>query len=69
MALTKPILNNVAAFDASNSQAFTFNVVGGSQVVGNTLTIKDNTTLNTVYNNTQTSFKLQHIVPAGTLSN
>ena len=43
MALTKPILNNVAAFDASNSQAFTFNVVGGSQVVGNTLTIKDNT--------------------------
>ena len=69
MALTKPILNNVAAFDASNSQAFTFNVVGGSQVVGNTLTIKDNTTLNIVYNNTQTSFKLQHIVPAGTLSN
>ena len=69
MALTKPILNNVAAFDASNSQAFTFNVVGGSQVVGNTLTIKDNTTLSIVYNNTQTSFKLQHIVPAGTLSN
>lgn len=69
MALTKPILNSVAAFDASNSQAFAFNVVGGSQVVGNTLTIKDNTTLAEVYSNSQTSFKLQHIVPAGTLTN
>lgn len=69
MALTKPILNNVAAFDASNSQIFTFNVVGGSQVTGNTLTIKDNSTLEQVYRATQTSFKLQHVVPAGTLTN
>nr|DAG16094.1 MAG TPA: hypothetical protein [Bacteriophage sp.] len=69
MALTKPILNNVAAFDASNSQIFTFNVVGGSQVTANTLTIKDNSTLEQVYSATQTSFKLQHVVPAGTLTN
>lgn len=69
MALTKPILNTVAAFDASNSQVFSFSVIGGSQVTGNTLVIKDNTTLAEVYNAYQPSFKLQHIVPANTLTN
>ena len=40
MALTTPILYNVPAFDATKEQVFTFAVVGGSQVVANTLTIK-----------------------------
>ncbi len=69
MALTTPILYNISAFDAIQAQTFTFNVVGGSQVVANTLTIKNNTTLETVYSQTQSTFKFEHILPANTLTN
>lgn len=69
MALTKPILNSIAAFDAANSQVFKFNVLGGSQVTGSTLTIKNNATLEQVYSESQISFKLQHVLPANILSN
>ena len=40
MALTTPILNSVPAWDVANGQIFTFNVIGGDQVVGNILYIK-----------------------------
>ena len=69
MALTTPILYNISAFDAVQAGTFTFNVIGGNQVVANTLTIKNNATLETVYSQTQTTFKFEHIVPAGTLTN
>lgn len=69
MALTTPILYSVSAFDASQAATFTFNVLGGSQVVKNTLTIKNNATLATVYSETQTTFQFKHTVPAGTLAN
>lgn len=69
MALTTPILYNVPAFDATQEQVFTFAVVGGSQVVANTLTIKDNATLTTVYSQTQTTYRFEHILPANTLTN
>lgn len=69
MALTTPILYTVGAFDATQAQAFNFYVLGGNQVVANTLTIKDNTTLATVYSETQTTFKFEHILPANTLTN
>ena len=69
MALTTPILYSIAAFDATKEQTFTFASISGSQVVANTLTIKNNTTLDTVYSETQTTFKFEHILPAGTLSN
>lgn len=69
MALTTPILYSVSAFDASNAQVFTFAVLGGSQVTGSKLTIKNNATLATVYEETQVSFQFQHTVPAGTLVN
>ena len=69
MALTTPILYNVAAFDATQAQTFAFNVIGGSQVVANTLIIKNNATLATVYSQTQTTFKFEHTLPAGTLTN
>ena len=42
MALTTPILYTVSAFDAAQAQTFLFYVLGGSQTVANTLTIKDN---------------------------
>ena len=69
MALTTPILYSVPAFDAQNSFVFQFASIGGSQVVANTLTIKNNTTLSTVYSATQTTFKFEHILPANTLTN
>ena len=67
--LTTPILYSIPAFDAQNSMVFTFASISGSQVVANTLTIKDNATLTTVYSQTQTTYKFEHIVPANTLSN
>lgn len=69
MALTTPILYTISAFDSTNEQNFTFNVIGGSQVVANKLTIKDNTTLSVIYEETQTTYKFQHTLPSGTLTN
>lgn len=69
MALTTPILYNVPAFDATKEQVFTFASISGSQVVANTLTIKDNATLTTVYSQTQTTYRFEHILPANTLTN
>ncbi len=69
MALTTPILYAVPAFDATQEQVFTFASVSGSQVVANTLTIKDNATLTTVYSQTQTTYKFEHTLPANTLTN
>ena len=69
MALTTPILYSVPAFDAQNSFEFQFASIGGTQVVANTLTIKDNATLTTIYSETQTTFKFIHTLPANTLTN
>ncbi len=69
MALTTPILYAVPAFDATQEQLFTFASIGGSQIIANTLTIKDNATLTTVYSQTQTTYKFEHTLPANTLTN
>lgn len=69
MALTTPVLYGVAAFDASNAQTFRFNVIGGDQVTGATLTIRDNTTLSIVKTVTQTSFEFAITLPANSLTN
>ena len=69
MALTTPILYNVPAFDSSQAQIFAFNSLGGNQVTGSTLTIKNNITLQTVYSQTQISYRFEHILPANTLVN
>lgn len=69
MALTTPILYTQVAFDASKDQAFKFNVIGGDQVTGATITIKDNASLVTVYTGTSTSFAYSITVPAGSLVN
>lgn len=68
MALTKPQLYNVAAFDATQDFIFTFNVIGGSQVVGNRLTIRDNTTDEVVYQEVQTTYRFEHIVASNSLT-
>lgn len=72
MALTQPLLYSTAAFDATEAHDFEFFVVGGSQVVANTLTIKTNPTTGTpqqVYSAKQTTYKFIHTLPAGTLTN
>ena len=67
--LTQPILNPIAAFDATQAQAITFVVIGGAQVIGNRLVISDNQTGAEVYNQLQSTMKLEHLVPANTLAN
>lgn len=67
--LTQPIVNPIAAFDATRQQAITFIVIGGAQVVGNRLIIRNNQTGEIVYNQTQSGMKLEHILPANSLKN
>ena len=69
MALTTPILNPIDAFDASKEQIFTFNSIGGQQVLGNILTIRNNVTNAVVYSKEIVSYAFSHTLPAGTLVN
>ena len=69
MALIRPILYSVSAFDATDSQIFNFNVSGGDQVVKNRLVISKQSDNTIVYNNVQTTFAFRHVVPANTLVN
>lgn len=64
MSLSKPILNVVPAWDVVTGYTFTFNVVGGDQVTGSTLTIRNNSTNVVVYTHTETSYKYINTVPA-----
>lgn len=67
--VTKPILNPMIAFDATQPSTFTFYSTGGNQVVKNQLTIRNNDTNQVVYQQTVESFKFEHTVPANTLTN
>lgn len=70
MALTKPILSSpIAAFDATQAYTFTFTSIGGSQVTGNTINIYNNTTGALVYTHTETTFRFENTIPAGSLTN
>lgn len=69
MALIRPILYSISAFDATNSQIFTFNVSGGDQVVKNRLVISKQSDNTIVYDNIQTTFAFRHVLPENTLIN
>ena len=69
MALVTPIGVAIPAFDATQSQVFSFTVQGGDQVVGNILTIIDNDTSEIVYTNQVESYVYNQTLPADTLSN
>lgn len=70
MALSKPILLNQVAFDATVEHIFQFSVSGVSaQIVSNKLTIRDNSTNAIVYDKKQDTFRYEHILPEGTLTN
>lgn len=69
MALTRPILYTIPAFDATTAYTVQFNSIGGSQVVSNRLVIATNADNQTVYDETQTTYKFEHTIPANTLTN
>lgn len=70
MALTRPTLGNIAAFDATINHRIPFTVApGGDQVTANRLTIINQSTGLQVYQDTQTRFPLYHEIPANTLTN
>jgi hypothetical protein len=69
VALTQPILNQISAFDATTQKIFYFATIGGDQVVGNRLIIRNNQTGAIVYNQIQYTYKFEHTLPAGTLTN
>lgn len=67
--LTQPIINPISAFDATIAHTISFVAIGGAQVVGNRLVISDNQTGSVVYNRSILTMKLEHTIPANTLSN
>lgn len=69
MSLTTPILYSIPAFDASNQQNFTFNVIGGDQVVKNKLTVKKQSDDSLVYENEQVGFSYLNVVTPNHLIN
>ena len=69
MALTQPILNSIAAFDATHAHIFSFISIGGDQVTGSQLTIYDNETGTKIYQGNHTSFKFEFPLSANILTN
>ena len=69
MALTRPILYSIPAFDATTAYTVQFNAIGGSQVVSNRLVIATNADNETVYDEEVTTFRFEHTIPANTLTN
>lgn len=70
MALLKPTLLAMPAFDATKLQEFVFTVpTGSTQVTANRLKIINNTSGEEVYNELQQSYVLKHNLPADSLSN
>lgn len=68
--LTKPLLlNSNIVIDATENYTFKFNVIGGDQVVKNEIKIQEIATNTVIFNDTTTSFQLQHIIPANTMIN
>lgn len=72
MALVKPIVNEVVAFDATQGTTITFTANGGDQVTANKIKVvlnNDSSSETVVYTNTVTSYNLSHAIPANTLTN
>lgn len=63
MALSKPILSSVPAWDVGNGQNFSFSVLGGDIVIGNNLYIIDNDSGETVYQLQTNSYIYNAFVP------
>ena len=72
MALVKPIVNDIIAFDANVGTIITFSANGGDQVISNEIKVALNTTNEEeviVYQDRITSYNLSHNIPPYVLSN
>ena len=72
MALVKPVINEIVAFDARIGTTITFTASGGDQVVRNGIKIilnNDDPEETVVYTNVVTSYNLSHNIPSGVLTN
>lgn len=69
MALVKPEAQSINSFDADKQYTFYFNVNGGSQVIGNILTIKRRIDNYTVYKEKVETYSFSHTIPPKTLVN
>lgn len=70
MALVKPRVNPIIAFDAILGTTITFVASGGDQVVKNEIKILLNDESETLaYQNTVTSYELSHLIPSRVLEN
>ena len=69
MALVKPIVNDIVAFDANVGTTITFTASGGDQVTKNEVKIVKDVVIGglckevTVYEDVVTSYSLSHIIP------
>ena len=72
MALVKPIINEIVAFDANVGSYITFSASGGDQVVANEIKIAVNDSEESetiVYQNKTTTYNLSHTIPPYILNN
>lgn len=69
MAMIKPIVGEIHAFDATQPHTFYFETNGGDQVVKNEIKIINNTTNAVVYNHVVTIYRFNQTVPANTMVN
>ena len=69
MAMVKPIVNQISAFDASVGTTISFTSNGGNQVAKNKIVVKNNTTNAIVYQNTVISYQLQNVINPNMLTN
>lgn len=67
--LTKPILNEISTFDATEQKRFDFQVIGGNQVFGNNLVIERVSDNAQMYNETVETYNLRHTMLADSLYN
>ena len=72
MALVKPIINEIVAFDANVGSYITFSASGGDQVTANEIKIAVNDSEQSetiVYQNKTTTYNLSHTIPPYILNN
>lgn len=66
--VAKPIIKNISAFDATKTATIGF-VWSGTRAYSNRIIVYDNNTLEKIFDDTITSFKFEHTIPANTLVN
>lgn len=61
-------VKSISAYDATSAQVISFGY-SGNQCIKNRIIIYNNSTAVVVYDNTVTTYALEHTIPAGTLTN